>query len=181
MDKVAVFVDLGYINNVTLKFGNLKIDFQKLGIKLIDTNVENHYRTYVYSCPPYQSNPPTDEEKLRKSKYDRFVHNIISKSRIELRSGRLVKRNGGIFTQKRVDTFFAIDLVKLSVQKTIQKAILIAGDSDFVPAIKEAKEQGVIVKLYYYKDTVHNELLECCDEKEEITPELLQSIKYDSN
>ena len=29
MDKVAIFVDLGYLNSITSKHGNLKVDFFK--------------------------------------------------------------------------------------------------------------------------------------------------------
>ncbi len=177
MDKVAIFVDMGYLSHVTKAHGNVKIDYAKLATVLINETKETHYRTYLYNCPPYQSNPPTDEEKLRKSKYDRFIFNIKKAPRIELRTGRLVKKNETLFVQKGVDTYFAIDLVKLCFNKAIQKAILIAGDSDFVPAIKEAKEQQVIIKTYYHKGTIHTELQQSCDEVEEITPEFIQKIK----
>lgn len=176
MDKVAVFVDLGYLNKITSNFGNLVVSFEKLQKVLIDETTEQHYRTYVYFCLPYQSNPPTDDEKLRVSQNDRFIRRIKKIPHLEFRAGRLSKK-GISFVQKRIDTYFAIDLVKLSLQKTIQKAILIAGDSDFVPAIKEGKENGVIIQLLYYPKTVHGELLECCDERKEITPEFLQSVK----
>jgi len=101
--------------------------------------------------------------------------------RFEIRLGKLSRTRRGDYVQKRVDTYFAIDLVKLSVRGTIKNAILIAGDSDFVPPILEAKENGVIVKLFYYRDTAQDELLECCDEREEITAEILNSFKYVSS
>ncbi len=177
MDKVAIFVDMGYLNKITSRNGNLKIDFNKMPSNLILAG-EQHYRTYIYHCPPYQGNPPTADEKLRKSKYDKYIHNIAKGDRVELRSGRLVKKTPTLFIQKRVDTYFAIDLVKLSINRTIQKAILIAGDSDFVPAIKEAKEQGTVIKTFYCKHSIHDELTKACDEMGEITPELLQKLKY---
>ncbi len=178
MDKAAVFVDLGYLNSITRNLGNLKINFEKLKTYFIDLSKEEFYRMYVYYCPPFQSNPPTPEEKLRKSNSDRFINMLKTIPRLEIRMGRLAKTKKGDYTQKRVDTYFAIDLVKLAIKSSIQKAILIAGDSDFVPPILEAKENDVIVKVVYYGNTVHDELLNACDERLEITAEILNELKF---
>jgi hypothetical protein len=48
-----------------------------------------------------------------------------------------------------VDVLMSIDIVKKSYSKDIKHIILIAGDSDFVPAIKTAKDQDIIVHLFY--------------------------------
>jgi len=178
MDKVAIFVDLGYLNSITRNLSNLKINFEKLKYYFIDSSKEEFYRMYVYYCPPFQTNPPTSEEKLRKSNSDRFINMLKTIERLEVRMGRLAKTKKGDYIQKRVDTYFAIDLVKLAMKNSIQKAILLAGDSDFVPPILEAKENDVIVKLLYYGNTIHDELLDACDERLEITAEILNELKY---
>ncbi len=178
MDKTAIFIDLGYMNAITRELGNLKIDFEKFIMSLLNPQTDEIYRVYFYFCSPFQSNPPTDSEKLRKSNHDRFMRKLKSIPRFEIRLGKLSRTKSGDYIQKRVDTHFAIDLVKLSVKNIIKKAILIAGDSDFVPPILEAKENGVIVKLKYYGDKVQDELLEICDEKEKISAEMLNSFSY---
>lgn len=62
---------------------------------------------------------------------------------------RLTKPDGTIADQQKgVDTLMAIDLVKLSATNTIQKAILITGDSDFVPAVKEARELTKMILFF---------------------------------
>ena len=177
MDKTAIFVDLGYLNNITKNLGNLKVDFDKLVKSLIQENKEELYRVYIYYCPPFQSNPPTPEERLRKSNLDRFVSRLKKIPRFEIRMGKLTKTRSGDFIQKRVDTYFAIDLVKLAIKNSINNAIILAGDSDFVPPILEAKENDVIVKLVFYRDTIQDELYDCCDERQEITAEYLNQIK----
>ncbi|MEK6913404.1 MAG: NYN domain-containing protein [Nanoarchaeota archaeon] len=177
MEKTAIFIDLGYLMSITKQLGNLKLDFDKFSKAFIDISKEDLFRVYVYYCSPFQGDPPTDEEKFRKSNSDRFMRKIKNLPRFEIRLGRLTKTKKGDYIQKRVDTYFSIDLVKLAIKKDIHNAILIAGDSDFVPPILEAKENGVIVKLKYYRDTVQNELLECCDEKSEITAEFLNSCR----
>ena len=86
--------------------------------------------------------------------------------------------NGPKFNQKGVDLLLGIDLLKLSLKNTIETAIVVAGDRDFVPAIKEAKEAGVLVYLYYDPNTyVHNELYDLCDNRFKLDKKLLK--KYD--
>ena len=70
----------------------------------------------------------------------------------------------------------AVDLVRLSWDKQISKAILVTGDSDFVPAIEAAKDAGVLVQLYYSKSSIHDELLSVVDERECISKELIDSV-----
>lgn len=49
--------------------------------------------------------------------------------------------------QKGVDMKIGLDIASLAIKKQAEKIILIANDSDFVPAIKFAKQEGVIVQL----------------------------------
>lgn len=64
-----------------------------------------------------------------------------------------------------VDILMAVDLVHLSFQNKIQRAVLLANDSDFVPAIRIARDAGTIVELYYgVPPRPHDELRNACDE-----------------
>ena len=86
--------------------------------------------------------------------------------------------------QKGVDVRFSIDLVSLATDKKIDKAILITGDSDFIPAINYARETGMKIFLYCYKSKKHatsgreifyySGLWYACDERVNITPDLFQ-------
>ncbi len=79
--------------------------------------------------------------------------------------------------QKRVDILFAVDLVRLSWGRQIGKAILVTGDSDFVPAVLAAKDVGVLVQLYHSPNSVHDELLSAVDESFMITADLIERAK----
>ncbi len=45
--------------------------------------------------------------------------------------------------QKGVDMKIGLDIASLSLKKIIQKIVLISGDSDFVPAAKLARTEGI--------------------------------------
>jgi len=186
MSRYAVFIDGGYLNKI-LKDLNVKISFLKLSEEF--ANGEERFRTYYYDCSPYMTPTPTEEEKRRKSRFDKFIYYLQREPRFLIRLGRL-QRIGNNFNQKMVDILLSLDLVKLSLEHQIQRAVLITGDSDYVPAIKIAKDAGTIIQLCYYerksnpKDPndkgfphPHDELLESCDEWKLITSHLIKKIK----
>lgn len=47
------------------------------------------------------------------------------------------------FTQKMVDMKIGLDIASITLKKQVDQIILIAGDSDFVPAAKLARREGV--------------------------------------
>ncbi len=47
------------------------------------------------------------------------------------------------FTQKRVDIKIGLDIASMTIKKQVEQIILISGDSDFVPASKLARREGI--------------------------------------
>ena len=181
MGRFALFVDGGYLRKVLRQFGEPRIDFRKLSEHF--AGADERLRTYYYDCAPYQSPHPTQEEQDRKAKFDGFV-DALGKHvpRLQLRLGRLARRwnaDGSIdFEQKKVDVLLTVDLVRLACEKQIQRAVLVAGDSDFVPAIQVAKDAGTIVQLYHGTNPrPHDELLRCCDDRMVMDQGLIDSVK----
>ena len=104
--KVAIFIDGGYIEKIMQQeYPSLKIDYSKLS-NVLSRNKEI-LRSYYYNCLPYQSNPPTPEEKERFAKRQRFYTMLTRLPKFEVREGRLVKR-GIEFEQKGIDTLLSI-------------------------------------------------------------------------
>lgn len=175
LDKAAVFIDNGYFSNVLKHdFGKPRINYEIFSDILCRDC--NRFRTYVYDCPPYQSPVPTEEERRRKSEADKFFFSLENLPRFVVRLGRLRKIDDyGNFEQKGVDVLLSVDLVKLSSTQAINKAVLVMGDSDFVPAILAAKDAGVLVELYYSPNQhVSGELFQSCDDRFIITDEMIR-------
>ena len=81
------------------------------------------------------------------------------------------------FEQKRVDVLLAVDLVRLAWQNKIDKAVIIAGDDDFVPAIMDVKNAGIITILYYSRQSYSRELFKTCDERRTLDEILANSVR----
>jgi uncharacterized LabA/DUF88 family protein len=176
MEQCAVFIDGGYFAKVTEQnFNRPHIDFQRLSDEL--SGSMQRLRTYYYDCMPYQSNPPTSDEKERHKAKAQFIHAVTrSVQRFQFRQGRLRKTGPCTFEQKRIDVLLGVDMVRLSSKKQIDLVILIAGDADLVPAVEACKEEGAIVRLYYHPSAISDELLNVVDERCEITDVLISKI-----
>ena len=173
ISRVAVFIDNGYLSKIVPD--GIKIDFEKFCTAVCGD--KERLRTYFYDCMPYQSEPPTDSEKIRYGNYCKFREIIESLPRFQMRFGKLRKNHDGSFEQKRVDILMAVELVRLSWSHQIRYAIIVSGDSDFVPAIEAAKDAGVITALYFSKGTVHNELLSAVDERYEMNGPFFENVR----
>ena len=137
-------------------------------------------RTHYYDCPPYQSARPTDSESRRVSNHGKFVYALEQIPRFQVRQGRLEyrgKRDDGspIFHQKRVDILLGVDLALLAAKHQITDAAILAGDSDFLPAVEAAKPEGVVVHLYHGASP-HRDLVSRCDERTRITDDFISDI-----
>ena len=173
MGKAAVFVDDGYFSKVTERYGNLRVDYESFTDTICEP--DRRFRTYYYNCPPWQGNPPTEEERNRLSGYHKFTDALSYLDRFKVREGRL-QRIDDEFRQKGVDIKLAVDAVKLSSTGKIDRAIFVTGDSDFVPVVEGIEGTGVTTALCYDPDlSVHNNIKTSVDERIEIDRALLES------
>lgn len=182
MDRIAIFIDGGYLDHILKDEFNLpRVDYQKLSEKIAGTL--EILRTYYYNCLPYQSPSPTLEENERFGKKQSFYKALEKLPRYEVRPGQLAFRGYNketeepILEKKRIDVMLAVDLVVLSFTKQITHVALITGDSDFVPAIKVSKSQGISTILWHGKKSLpHADLWKECDERKIITSKFINSI-----
>ena len=182
MGQTAIFVDGGYFDRVSRDCGSPRIDFGKLATEL--ARPDDLLRTYYYHCLPYMSPVPTQEEEERYAGKQRFFSALNRLNRFEVREGKLeyrgTDRESGrpIFEQKRVDIYLGVDLIMLATKQRIHRAILITGDSDFLPAIRAAKNEGVLIHLFPGSgpQQPHRDLWEEVDDRTVITPEILQKF-----
>ncbi len=166
MGRVAIFIDGGYLDKVlATEYGMARLDYAEFSRVLAGS--DETLRTYYYHCPPWQGNPPTQEEQLRFSGKERFFEALRSLPCFEVRLGRLERRGvnddgSPNFVQKRVDIQLGVDLVQLSVKHRIERAVLVTGDSDFLPAVYAAKNEGVRIDLVHGAQ-YHYDLWQACD------------------
>jgi uncharacterized LabA/DUF88 family protein len=178
VDKVAVFLDGGYIDKVLLRdFKGERLDYEKLSLKMAAP--DELLRAYYYLCLPYVSATPTKEEHNRYAARRRFIAALEQLPRFEVRLGRLAYQ-GGQYVQKRVDCMVGVDMALLAAKAKIQRVALFTGDSDLMPAVEAVKREGVVVTLWHgfgEKTKPSRELFALCDERRMFTPDVFSEVK----
>lgn len=171
-----VFIDGAYLSLVSKFLGkskHLKFDIKKFSENLAKKDGLNCKEVFYYNCPPFQETPPTNEQAKRKAGYDKFTSKL-DLAGIKIREGRCQMINNE-YTQKGVDVLLSIDLIRKANE--IKNFILVACDTDFVPAIKDIREKDKVkVILYYFKDkdakfSMSDHILSVCDKKVKLRKE----------
>lgn len=168
--RAAIFIDGAYLlslskdKEIVPKYEELSDYFLKPLRKSVQLDL---LRCYFYYCAPWMSTEPTDTEKNRMEEHNLFMKEIESLERWAVRLGVLQRRFDGhkeYFEQKRVDVMLSVDMVRHTAAGHIQHVILVAGDSDFIPAIQSVKESGATVTLWCGEDkTIHKDVLQLAD------------------
>jgi uncharacterized LabA/DUF88 family protein len=176
MEGCIVFIDGAYLSLVSKFLGGgqpIRFNIKKLAINFAKEQNLSCKEIFYYNCPPFQGTQPTEEQERRKAGYDKFISKL-DLSGIKVREGRC-QMIGNEYTQKGVDVLLSIDLVRNA--SSIKNFILVACDTDFVPAIKDVREKNnVKVILYYFKNKIStfsmsDHILSVCDKKVQLRKE----------
>lgn len=98
MARLAIFIDGGYVDSLGRDEFSVWVDYQRFVREIADIVAQRTsesvdiLRTYYYHCLPYQSNPPTDEERHRYSQRHRVFTALRRLDRFIVREGRLAYR-----------------------------------------------------------------------------------------
>lgn len=92
-----------------------------------------------------------------RKRYNKFLRGEITVDQIDEEEYRIE------VTQKQVDMKIGIDITWLSLKQLVDRIVLISGDSDFVPAAKLARKEGITFILDPLRQQVRPELSEHID------------------
>jgi uncharacterized LabA/DUF88 family protein len=178
MQRIANFIDHAYFWKLREYFGRPRINYGELARTL--AGEAEILRTYLYDSLPYVDNHSTSTQRDHRENKRRFLSNLSRISRFEVRFGETAYRGNDadgkpVYVQKRVDVRQSVDLVALATKRLITEATFLAGDSDFIPAIEVAKNEGVLIRLYHGA-SAHKDLIALCDERTCINKDFFQKI-----
>lgn len=160
MARLAIHIDGAYVGKLAENEFQAWFDYEKLSSKIklaIAAQTQEPLdliRTYFYDCLPYQSDPPTSDEARRFGRRRKFFHALRKLPNYSVREGRLEYRGedsagAPIFQQKRTDLMIGLDMVLLAAKHHVTHLALFSGDSDLLPAVEAAKQEGVVVWLVH--------------------------------
>lgn len=141
-------------------------------------------RTFYYDCQPFAKkikNPTGGEIDCSQSKIytekTKYINSLRNIEQFAIRLGQLsfsgwrlnsYKPNPNKpkpdFRQKGVDMKIGLDMAWMAGKRTVDKIVLVTGDSDFISPIKLVRREGILVYLHTMKsNSIKRELLEHAD------------------
>lgn len=85
----------------------------------------------------------------------------LRKQKIDIRLGYLLF-SGGKYHEKGVDVQIAVDLVRGAIKNEYDICYLISSDTDLLPAIKTARDEGKTIIYVAFEDYISRALLKNC-------------------
>jgi uncharacterized LabA/DUF88 family protein len=158
-ERVAIFIDAGNMFHAS-NYLKIKIDYKKL-INLLKRD-RWLLRAYFYTGIPSQDMIQEREDIFQQWKKQEGFLNELQKLGIKVKTMPLKKTPEG-YIEKGVDVLLATDMVSLAFRNAYDTAILVSGDSDYVPVVEEIQELGKRVENASFKRTSSYELRKVCD------------------
>ena len=141
--RVSIFVDAGYL----FKQGAGAV----LGAKLGRRDVKLDAHGFVSGLAAWLCSAHPDEELLRTYWYDGALRGVPGTEQLDVAALPFVKMRLGRINsagqQKGVDTLMVRDLMVLSQERSIQRAVVLSGDEDLREGIEYAQDRGVKVAV----------------------------------
>lgn len=182
-DMTAVFIDGAYFNSVRdLEFNRARLDYGRLARALAGDHP--FLRAYYYDAEPWAGDQADPIEAEKQKKKRSFLNALRMQPRFEVRLGRMSFRGPRSederprFEQKQVNMLLGVDLTLMAAKRQIGRAIVVSGDSDFVPAVEAAKREGVLVHLWHGRDCAPA-LWDSCDERSRFDGDFIDALLRD--
>lgn len=180
--KVALLIDGGYLRACT-KAASKTYDNSFIETFAHSCTVTGEYllRIFYYDSPQFRGTVqyPVSGNQTTFQASDSWLNDLAKRERFAVRRGTLgfrgwVPRNIPIsgtaltdadfaptFEQKGVDMRIGLDIANFSHTRAVERIILVSGDQDMIPAMKQARKAGLevaLVQLSAPSKNLHDEL-----------------------
>lgn len=180
--RVMIFIDGGHVRDYLDE--HLKhhfVHYEKFAKYLLTSACSMEQlngtliRTYYYDAIPDERDAEKIEEDVksevlakiieRKKTITEYLDRIDLYDGVEVRKGHLIISKKEKPRQKGVDTLIAIDMITKAYEGQYDLAILVGGDSDFIPLVTAVKGTGAKVCLAHFPVDYSEEYIRTFDRR----------------
>ncbi len=181
--KTALLIDGGYLR-ASAKISGKTYDnpFIESFSKICPIPFEYLFRVFYYDAPQFRGTRalPVSGNPVSFQSSDQWLTDLAKLERFAVRRGAIGFRgwkpkqtpiSSGmltdedftpVFEQKGVDMRIGLDIAEFSERRTVDRILVVSGDTDMVPALKRARKSGLevgLVQLPKPNADLHDELL----------------------
>jgi len=166
--KTALLIDGGYLRASAKRAGHVYDNsfIERFAPQCIISPPEYLFRVFYYDSPQFRGQKalPVSGAMTNFQSSDRWLRDLAKLERFAVRRGTLgfrgwrpknVPLQGGapltdadfepIFEQKGVDMRIGLDIATFSERQSVERVVLVSGDTDMIPAMKHARKSGIEV------------------------------------
>lgn len=182
--KTVLLIDGGYLRACCKDtYDNDLIEKFALSCFAVD---EYLFRIFYYDSPQFRGKVelPVSGETTNFTSSDKWLKELAKRERFAVRQGTLGFRGwkpkktpidnkaltdkdfSPVFEQKGVDMRIGLDIASFSERESVDRILLVSGDTDMIPAMKQARKSGLEVGLIQLPKPVydlHDTLQSHCD------------------
>lgn len=152
--RIGVFYDGSYFRYAQSYFYHSAklgwLDFRAFHVLLQEfvRTKEHGYSTYkVVYAAWFQGLPTVTQADERQLRNDRNLHHDLMHAGIEIKPLPM----SSALSEKGVDVALAVDALQVGLRGLIDVAVLVSGDGDLVPLVRELMKNGVRVLIAYFE------------------------------
>ncbi len=174
-----LFIDGACLDNILIRIGKELFNGDK--VDLVHEYLSAGYdKVFYYDALPRKNKGESEADfAVRLSAKENFLNNLKIKDKFHVYEGVVLERKQQL-NQKAVDIMIAVDMLRHSFRKNMDKATLLTGDLDFKPLLDALILEGMFTTLWYDPRITSKELLYSADSNQVLLPSFLYHISTDS-
>lgn len=157
-----LFIDGACLDDILTRIGNELFNGDKINLRY---EVFGHIYDKVFyydALPRKNKNESNEEYAIRYTQKESFLNSLKLLNKFHVYEGVVLERREHL-NQKAVDIMIAVDMLRHSFRRNMNKATLLTGDLDFKPLLDALVLEGMFTTVWYDPRITSKELLYAAD------------------
>lgn len=157
-----LFIDGACLENILTRIGKEFFNGDTVDFNYVWLG-HGYDKVFYYDALPKKSKSESEDDfKVRLAKKEEFLNKLKIQDKFHVYEGVVLERREQL-NQKAVDIMIAVDMLRHSFRKNMDKATLLTGDLDFKPLLDALVLEGMYTTLWYDPRITSKELLFAAD------------------
>lgn len=174
-----LFIDGACLDDILTRIGNDFFNGDKVELRY-EFLGHPYDKVFYYDALPKKNKTESEKDySIRYSQKVSFLNSLKLKDKFHVYEGVVFERREQL-NQKAVDIMIAVDMLRHSFRRNMNKATLLTGDMDFKPLLDALVLEGMYTTLWYDPRITSRELLYAADSSQILNLNTIYTYSTDS-
>jgi len=157
-----LFIDGACLDDILTRIGKEFFNGEKIELRY-ERLAEFYDKVFYYDALPHQKKGESNDTfNQRLSEKENFLNELKLLDKFHVYEGVVFERKEKL-TQKAVDIMIAVDMLRHSFRRNMNRATLLTGDMDFKPLVDALIQEGMFTTILFDPRNTSKELLYASD------------------